>query len=67
MENRWKINKIGLLNYWWYDEEEFEFSDGRMILRGTNGSGKSVTMQSFIPLFFQSSVTSLLQKKDIKQ
>ena len=50
MENRWKINKIGLLNYWWYDEEEFEFSDGRLILRGTNGSGKSVTMQSFIPL-----------------
>lgn len=48
--NRWEIKKIGLLNYWWYDEEEFEFSDGRLILRGTNGSGKSVTMQSFIPL-----------------
>lgn len=51
LENdRWEIKKIGLLNYWWYDEEEFEFSDGRLILRGTNGSGKSVTMQSFIPL-----------------
>ena len=49
-KNRWKINKIGLVNYWWYDEEELGFSDGRMILRGTNGSGKSVTMQSFIPL-----------------
>ena len=49
-ENRWEIKKIGLLNYWWYDEEELEFSDGRLILRGTNGSGKSVTMQSFIPL-----------------
>lgn len=49
-QNRWEIKKIGLLNYWWYDEEEFEFSDGRLILRGTNGSGKSVTMQSFIPL-----------------
>lgn len=49
-QNRWEIKKIGLLNYWWYDEEEFEFSEGRLILRGTNGSGKSVTMQSFIPL-----------------
>ncbi len=49
-QDRWKINKIGLINYWWYDEEELCFSDGRMILRGTNGSGKSVTMQSFIPL-----------------
>lgn len=48
--DRWELNKIGLLNYWWYDEEEFEFADGRLILRGTNGSGKSVTMQSFIPL-----------------
>ena len=28
----------------------FEFSEGRMLLRGSNGSGKSVTMQSFIPL-----------------
>ncbi len=57
MENRWKINKIGLLNYWWYDEEEFYFSDGRMILRGTNGSGKSVTMQSFIPLLLDGKKT----------
>jgi len=48
----YKINKIGLLNFWLYDEEEFLFSDGKLILRGTNGSGKSVTMQSFIPLLF---------------
>lgn len=57
MDSRWKINKIGLLNYWWYDEEEFEFSEGRMILRGTNGSGKSVTMQSFIPLLLDGKKT----------
>lgn len=46
----WVINKIGMVNFWYYDEEEFEFEDGRLLLRGTNGSGKSVTMQSFIPL-----------------
>lgn len=56
-KNRWKINKIGLMNYWWYDEEEFHFEDGRMILRGTNGSGKSVTMQSFIPLLLDGKKT----------
>lgn len=38
------------MNFWYYDEEEFNFSDGRLLLRGSNGSGKSVTMQSFIPL-----------------
>ncbi len=48
--NRWIINKAGLVNFWYYDEEEFNFSDGRLLLRGSNGSGKSVTMQSFIPL-----------------
>lgn len=49
-DNRWMINRAGLLNFWYYDEEEFAFSKGRLLLRGTNGSGKSVTMQSFIPL-----------------
>ncbi len=47
---RFKITKIGLLNFWLYDEEEYDFYGGKLILRGTNGSGKSVTMQSFIPL-----------------
>lgn len=46
----WQINKVGLIDFWFYDEEEFSFRDGRMLLRGANGSGKSVTMQSFIPL-----------------
>ena len=56
-QNRWEISKIGLINYWWYDEEELQFSQGRMILRGTNGSGKSVTMQSFIPLILDGKKT----------
>lgn len=47
---RWKMNRVGILNFWFYDEEEFQLEDGRMILRGANGSGKSVTMQSFLPL-----------------
>ncbi|HAU87159.1 MAG TPA: TIGR02680 family protein [Lachnospiraceae bacterium] len=50
MNSRWQMNRIGLLDFWYYDEEEFYFLDGRMLLRGSNGSGKSVTMQSFIPL-----------------
>ncbi len=48
--NRFRVNKIGLLNFWLYDEEEYDFYGGKLILRGANGSGKSVTMQSFIPL-----------------
>nr|WP_234945969.1 TIGR02680 family protein [Caldanaerobius fijiensis] len=50
MSDRWVINRIGLINFWYYDDEVFEFAGGRLLLRGANGSGKSVTMQSFIPL-----------------
>lgn len=48
--SRWMLHRIGLINFWYYDEEEFDFADGKLLLRGSNGSGKSVTMQSFIPL-----------------
>lgn len=49
-KNRWIINILGLINFWCYDDEQFQLSDGKLLLRGTNGCGKSVTMQSFIPL-----------------
>jgi len=49
-EGRWRMGRFGLLNFWYYDEEVFETEEGRIILRGANGSGKSVTMQSFLPL-----------------
>ena len=47
-ENKWQAHRAGILNYWYYDEAEFEFADGRLMLRGSNGSGKSVTMQSLV-------------------
>ena len=47
-DNRWQAYRAGILNYWYYDEAEFYFADGRLLLRGSNGSGKSVTMQSLI-------------------
>ena len=46
--NKWQVNRAGLLNFWYYDEADFEFADGRLMLRGSNGSGKSVTMQSLV-------------------
>lgn len=48
--SRWTGNRIGLVDFWYYGDQEYEFLDGRMLLRGANGSGKSVTMQSFVPL-----------------
>lgn len=42
------MHRAGILNYWYYDEAEFLFAGGRLMLRGSNGSGKSVTMQSLV-------------------
>lgn len=49
MKERWKMNRIGFVNFWLYDEEDFEFVNGKLLLRGQNASGKSITTQSFIP------------------
>lgn len=50
MTAKWKLNRAGLFNFWYYDNEIFDFEDGKLLLRGTNGSGKSVTMQSLLPV-----------------
>ncbi len=47
--SRWKIHKLGFINFWLYDREEFRVEDGHFLLRGQNGAGKSITTQSFIP------------------
>src|SRR5690625_1996766 len=44
------MNRAGLLNFWYYDDEIFDFADWKLLLRGNNGSGKSVTMQSILPI-----------------
>lgn len=57
MSSKWQANKIGLINFWYYDEQEFPFVKGRMLLRGSNGSGKSVTMQSVVPLLLDGNMS----------
>lgn len=57
MNSRWQANKTGLINFWYYDEQEFPFLNGRMLLRGSNGSGKSVTMQSVVPLLLDGNMS----------
>lgn len=48
MSRRWKMNRIGFVNFWLYDDEIFELEDGKIFFRGGNGSGKSITTQSVI-------------------
>ena len=54
---RWQLSRAGFFNFWYYDEEIFDFADGKLLLRGANGSGKSVTMQSLIPVLLDGKKT----------
>ena len=47
--NRWHMNRMGFVHFWLYDHEIFTFENGKLLLRGQNASGKSITTQSFIP------------------
>ncbi len=38
---RWQPLRLGLVELFHYDSEEFWFRDGHLLLRGNNGTGKS--------------------------
>lgn len=47
--HRYRLARAGVLNVWQYDEQVFELADGRMLLRGANGAGKSKTLEILLP------------------
>ncbi|MFC8385755.1 TIGR02680 family protein [Nocardia sp. NPDC057272] len=48
-ENRWRMSRAGMVNVWHYIDTEFTLSGGRLILRGSNGSGKSRALEMLLP------------------
>jgi uncharacterized protein (TIGR02680 family) len=48
-DERWRLSRAGIVNVWFYLDNEFHLSGGRMILRGTNGSGKSRALEMLLP------------------
>ncbi|MFC5232357.1 TIGR02680 family protein [Pseudonocardia zijingensis] len=49
MSDRFRLARAGVLNVWQYDDQVFEFADGRLLLRGSNGAGKSKTLEMLLP------------------
>jgi uncharacterized protein (TIGR02680 family) len=47
--DRWKPLRAGLVDVFYYDAEEFWFHDGRLLLRGNNGTGKSKVLALTLP------------------
>ncbi|MEU6562493.1 TIGR02680 family protein [Nocardia nova] len=44
--------RAGIVNLWDYRDQEFCFADGRLVLRGPNGSGKTKALEVLFPFVF---------------
>ncbi|WP_319648235.1 TIGR02680 family protein [Streptomyces stelliscabiei] len=53
---RWQPYRAGILNVWRYYDETFTFHQGRLLLRGQNGSGKSKALELLLPFLFDASL-----------
>ncbi|GEC93303.1 TIGR02680 family protein [Brevibacillus brevis] len=54
----WRPSRAFLIDFWVFDHQEFNFRDGKLLLRGENGTGKSVTMQSLLPVILDGNISS---------
>ncbi|HEX6676938.1 MAG TPA: TIGR02680 family protein [Actinomycetes bacterium] len=50
--DRWQPLRAGLVDLFLYDDEEFRFRDGHLLLRGNNGTGKSKVLALTLPFLF---------------
>lgn len=53
---RWVPSRAGVLNVWRYYDEVFEFHNGRLLLRGPNGTGKSKALELLLPYLFDANL-----------
>src|SRR5260221_7536497 len=49
MRERFKPSRAGVINVWDYVDEEWAFGDGRLAVRGHNGSGKTKALEVLFP------------------
>jgi Putative exonuclease SbcCD, C subunit len=49
IRTRWQPLRGGIVNLFRYDEQTFAFHHGRVLLRGNNGSGKSMALEVLLP------------------
>lgn len=55
---RWQPLRSGLVNIYKYDEQEFRFERGRLLLRGLNGTGKSRVLAMQLPFLLDGELAS---------
>ncbi|MGW0367478.1 TIGR02680 family protein [Streptomyces coeruleorubidus] len=57
--HRYRLHRAGIRNVWQYDEQEFAFGDGRLLLRGKNGAGKSKALEMLLPYLLDGDARAL--------
>ncbi|WP_407289322.1 TIGR02680 family protein [Streptomyces sp. BP-8] len=55
---RWRPLRMGLVDIFHYDVEEFWFRDGRLLLRGNNGTGKSKVLALTLPFLLDGDLSA---------
>ncbi|MDA2815196.1 TIGR02680 family protein [Nocardiopsis sp. RSe5-2] len=56
---RHRLHRAGIHNVWHYDDQVFSFADGRLLLRGRNGAGKSKALEMLLPFLLDGDVRRL--------
>ncbi|MFI2264471.1 hypothetical protein OHU45_09010 [Streptomyces tubercidicus] len=57
LRTRWQPLRTGLVDLFHYDVEEFHFRDGRLLLRGNNGTGKSKVLALTLPFLLDADLS----------
>jgi uncharacterized protein (TIGR02680 family) len=55
---RWQPLRLGLVDLFYYDDEQFWFHDGRLLLRGNNGTGKSKVLALTLPFLLDGATSA---------
>lgn len=55
---RWQPLRLGLVELFHYDSEEFWFRDGHLMLRGNNGTGKSKVLSLTLPFLLDANLSA---------
>jgi uncharacterized protein (TIGR02680 family) len=53
---RWQPLRLGVVELFHYDTEEFWFHDGRLLFRGNNGTGKSKVLSLTLPFLLDANL-----------
>lgn len=64
VRERWQPLRLGLVDLFYYDREEFAFRDGRLLLRGNNGTGKSKVLALTLPFLLDGDLSAYRVEPD---